>query len=98
MVSAVNQPDVANRYEHVVNVSDGGLLIPAIGQTYTLSMSQVAVYFIRPTNHTPLSKATDSTVFVSDLPELRGYTFLCIPIRDDTNPNKVRYTYQLKRV
>ena len=90
--------DSTNPNEHVVHVAQGGLLIPAIGQPYSLHEHQVAVYLLRPRDNITLLRATDSTIFVSDLPELRDYEFLCIPRRDDRNPSKVRYTYQVTRV
>jgi hypothetical protein len=88
----------SNPREHVVNVPEGGLLIPASGETLTLNDPQVAVYFLRPKGDMTLLDATDDTTFVSDLPELGGYEFRCVPIRDDRNPSKVCYTYKLTRV
>jgi hypothetical protein len=81
-----------------VTLPQGGLLIPARGKSLTLHEHQIRAYSIRPRSGISLLSSVDSTVFVSDLPELRGYEFLCTPIRDDRNPYKVRYTYILTRV
>jgi hypothetical protein len=91
-------PRKSNPREHVVQVPEGGLLIPASGETLTLNDPQVAVYFLRPKGDMTLLDATDDTTFVSDLPELGGYEFRCVPIRDDRNPSKVCYTCKLTRV
>ena len=81
-----------------MTLPQGGLLIPARGKSLTLHEHQIRAYSIRPRSGISLLSSVDSTVFVSDLPELRGYEFLCTPIRDDRNPYKVRYTYILTRV
>jgi hypothetical protein len=84
--------------EHVVTTPQGGLLIPAKGKSLTLYEHQVSAYSIRPQSGISLLLAVDSTIFVSDLRELQPYEFRCVPVRDDRNPQRVRYTYRLTRV
>ncbi len=83
---------------HLVRVTGGSLYIPVKNRSHNLNEHQIAAYFLRPRDNISLLKAVDDTIFVSDLVELMGYEFRCIPIRDDQNPHKVKYTYNLMRV
>jgi hypothetical protein len=87
----------SNHCEHVISANDFTLKIPAKGKSFTLSADQISVYAMTPKSGSLLN-AVDTTLFVCDRPELHGYEFYCVPIRNDVNINKVTYTYKITRI